>query len=43
MTELEILLRKELYRKSFYEFVKAFWSTADPSKFIYVKLIHFYC
>ena len=43
MTELEILLRKELYRKSFYEFVKAFWSTADPSKFIDGKLIQFYC
>lgn len=43
MTELQRLLYKELYRKSFYEFVKAFWNTADPSKFIDGKLIKCYC
>lgn len=43
MTELERLLYKQLYRKSFYEFVKAFWETCDPSKFVDGKLIQFYC
>ena len=43
MTELERLLYKELYRKSFYEFVKAFWNEADPSKFVDGKLIKAYC
>lgn len=43
MTELQRLLYRELYRKSFYEFVKAFWNTADPSKFIDSKLIQCYC
>lgn len=43
MTELERLLRRELYRKSLYEFVKAFWSTADPAKFVDGILVQFYC
>lgn len=43
MTELERLLRAELYRKSFYDFVKAFWSTCDPSKMVDGKLIKIYC
>lgn len=43
MTELERLLQRELYRKSFYDFVKGFWNTADPSKFIDGKLIKAYC
>lgn len=43
MTELQRLLYKELYRKSFYEFVKAFWNEADPSKFVDGKLIKIYC
>ena len=43
MTELQRVLHRELYRKSFYEFVKAFWNTADPSKFVDGKLIKFYC
>lgn len=43
MDELHRLLYKELYRKSFYEFVKAFWETCDPSKFVDGKLIQFYC
>lgn len=43
MTELERILYRELYKKSFYEFVKAFWNTADPSKFIDGKLIKCYC
>lgn len=43
MTELERRLYRELYRKSFYDFVKAFWNTADPSKFVDGKLIKCYC
>lgn len=43
MTKLEKLLYRELYKKSFYDFVKDFWNTADPSKFIDGKLIRAYC
>lgn len=43
MNALERLLYRQLYKKSFYEFVKAFWHTADPSKFIDGKLIKCYC
>lgn len=43
MTMLERLLKRELYRKSFYEFVKAFWSYADPAPFIDSDLIEYYC
>ena len=43
MDELQRLLYRELYRKSFYDFVKGFWNTADPSKFIDGKLIKCYC
>ena len=43
MTALERLLYRELYKKSFYDFVKAFWHTCDPAKFIDGKLIKCYC
>lgn len=43
MIELERRLRQVLYKKSLYEFVKAFWSEADPSKFVDGKLIQLYC
>lgn len=43
MNELKKILYKELFRKSFYDFVKAFWKTADPSNFVDGKLIRFYC
>lgn len=43
MTELEKILYRNLYKRSFYEFVKAFWETADPSKFVDGKLIQYYC
>ena len=43
MTELQRRLYRELYRKSFYEFVKAFWNTAEPAKFVDGKLIQCYC
>lgn len=43
MDKITLLLYRELYRKSFYEFVKAFWSEADPSKFIDGILIEYYC
>ena len=43
MTRLEILLYKQLYKKSFYEFVKDFWSCVDPAKYVDGNLIKFYC
>lgn len=43
MSELQKLLYRELYRKSFYEFVKGFWNTADPSKFVDAPLLQYYC
>lgn len=43
MDKITRLLYKELYRRSLYEFVKAFWNTCDPSKFIGGDLIEYYC
>lgn len=43
MTELQKMLYRQLYRKSFYDFVKDFWNTADPSKFVDGKVIKIYC
>ena len=43
MDELTRVLYRELYRKSLYDFVKDFWNTADPSKFVDGKLIKYYC
>lgn len=43
MTALERILYRELYRKSCYEFVKAFWSEADPAPFVDGRLVQFYC
>lgn len=43
MNYLKKILYKELYRRSLYEFVKAFWNTCDPSKFIGGDLIEYYC
>ena len=43
MDRLTKLLYRELYRKSCYEFVKAFWSEVDPAPFIDGKLVQFYC
>ena len=43
MSELERLLYRELYKKSFYDFVKDFWDCCEPAKFIDGKLIQIYC
>lgn len=43
MTDLQRMLYRQLYRKSFYDFVKDFWNTADPSKFVDGKVIKIYC
>lgn len=43
MNKLEKLLYRELYRKSFYEFVKRFWKEADPAPLVDGKIIQFYC
>ena len=43
MLALQKYLYRELYKKSLYDFVKDFWSTADPSQFVDGKLIKCYC
>lgn len=43
MNELDRRLYRTLYRKSFYEFYKAFWSTCDPSKYTDGDIIQFFC
>lgn len=43
MDELRRLLYRELYRKSLYEFVKAFWQTCEPKPLVDGVLIQFYC
>lgn len=43
MDNLTRLLYREMYRKSLYDFVRDFWNTCDPSKFIEGKLIKYYC
>lgn len=43
MNRVTQILYKELYRRSLHDFVKDFWHTADPSKFIDGKLIEYYC
>lgn len=43
MDELTRILYREMYRKSLYDFVKDFWNTCDPSKFVDGKLIKYYC
>ena len=43
MNPLNKILFKELYKKSFYEFVKEFWDCFDPAPFIDGALIQFYC
>lgn len=40
---LQRALHKQLYKKSFYDFVIAFWPTFEPVEFIDGKLIKFYC
>lgn len=40
---LQRILHKQLYKKSFYEFLKAFWPAFEPVEFIDGKLIKFYC
>ena len=43
MDKIKKLLLKELYKRSLYEFVKDFWNTCDPSKFVGGDLIEYYC
>lgn len=43
MNGLEKILYTQLYKKSFYEYVKAFWSECDPSKYVDGILIEYYC
>ena len=43
MSPFEKLLRRELYKRSFYDFVKDFWNTCEPNKMIDGKIIKIYC
>ena len=43
MDRITRILYKELYRRSLHDFVKDFWHTCDPSKFIDGQLIEYYC
>lgn len=43
MTSLEKMLRRELYRRSLYDFVKDFWHTCEPNKMIDGNIIKIYC
>ena len=39
MSPFEKLLRRELYKRSFYDFVKDFWNTCETNKMIDGKII----
>ena len=43
LTNLQKLLYKELYKKSFYDFVKDFWECWDPSPLVDGYLVQYYC
>lgn len=43
MNALDKILYKELYKKSFYHFVKDFWSAADPAKFVDGAFVQYLC
>lgn len=43
ITPLQKILYRELYKKDFYEFTKAFWECADPAPLIDGILIQIYC
>lgn len=43
MTELERMLYRVLYKKSFYEFYKGFWKESDPSPYTDGAIIQFFC
>lgn len=43
MNNITKLLYRELYKKSLYDFVKDFWNTCDPSRFVDGKLVRYYC
>jgi hypothetical protein len=43
MPDLNKLIYRQLYKKSFYDFLKDFWQCADPSKLVDGVLVQFYC
>lgn len=43
LTPLQRELYRQLYKRSFYEFAKAFWETCDPKQFVDGILVQFYC
>lgn len=43
MDYLTKLLTRTLYQKSFYEFYKGFWNTADPHPYVDGDVVQFFC
>ncbi len=43
LNKLQKTLYRQLYKKSFYEFVKAFWQEADPAPYDDGKKVQFFC
>lgn len=43
MTQITKMLYRELYKRSFYDFVKDFWSTCEPAKMIDGSIVKIYC
>lgn len=43
LTPVQVALYKQLYKKSFYDFVKDFWECWDPSPLVDGFLVQFYC
>lgn len=43
MDNLTRLLYKTLFKKSFYEFYKEFWSTCDPNNYVDGDIVQFFC
>ena len=43
MNELQRLLHRELYKKDFHEFVKAFWDCIEDRKFVDGIVVEYYC
>lgn len=43
LTPVQVALYRQLYKKSFYDFVKDFWECWDPSPLVDGFLVQFYC
>lgn len=43
LSPMQRSLYRQLYKKSFYAFVKDFWQEADPVQFVDGKIVQFFC